>query len=396
MILYRCRKCRCCLFTEECVITEHGKKDEVCPAACVTTQWFVSSESENTPQWIYQTINQGFWSKGKLYCPKCKGRIGSFDFTSGNKCYCEQFLLPPIHVLCCRVDQISQVGQQAITVPHERKLSTVKDNTELDQSPSTTGPEAPDFTKLHTTERKNKRLRKRRMVVHEEHDDAREQAYVVCRNQFEVLEHEVIIEENNHEVEEENKQEQEVEAENTVEKSFWELPDEYPVSVDDCCPICLELYCLPTECHPCHHIFCNSCLRRLARERPWSTLCPLCRKIITKCIRDKELELKLADLYPEEYRKRFRKEHKLCSDRYHPLPSYRHHTVGRRRNNVLEFNKTCVVLFAVLLAIIFCITPLISLGFVTVKLLAFFLDSLFSFLDSALTVITVHDILQLF
>ncbi|XP_061196418.1 E3 ubiquitin-protein ligase RNF180-like isoform X2 [Saccostrea echinata] len=385
-MLYRCRKCRYRLFTDECVITEHGKKDEVCPAACVTTQWYVSSESENTPQWIYQAINEGFWNKGKLYCPKCKGRIGLFDFTSGNKCPCEEFTLPHVHVLCCRVDQISQVRQQDVAVPCQRMPSEDKDSTELDQLPST--------SRTGASERKNKRLRKRRMVIHEEHDDNKEQPYVVCSNQFEVLEQEVIEEDNGQNVERENKQT--VEAENTVDKSFWELPDEFTVSMDHCCPICLELYCLPTECQPCHHVYCNSCLRRLARGRPRCTLCPLCRKVIVTCIRDKELEVKLADLYPEEYRKRFQKERKLCSDRFHPLPFYNQHTTRRLRNNVLEFNKTCVVLFAVLLAIIFCITPLISLALISFKLLSFFLDSLIYFLDSALTVMAVHDIIQLF
>lgn len=50
--------------------------------------------------------------KGKLCCPKCQGRIGSFDLPARKLCPCEQFMLPAVHVLCSRVDKITVTGNQ--------------------------------------------------------------------------------------------------------------------------------------------------------------------------------------------------------------------------------------------------------------------------------------------
>uniref|UniRef100_A0A3Q3JV74 Importin-11 n=1 Tax=Monopterus albus TaxID=43700 RepID=A0A3Q3JV74_MONAL len=47
------------------------------------------------------------------------------------------------------------------------------------------------------------------------------------------------------------------------------------------CTVCLDVYFSPHMCHPCNHIFCEPCLRTLARSNPTNTPCPLCRTIIT-------------------------------------------------------------------------------------------------------------------
>ncbi|KAJ9580748.1 hypothetical protein L9F63_024074, partial [Diploptera punctata] len=44
------------------------------------------------------------WQKGRLNCPKCRGRVGSFDFVSGLKCDCGKHVLPPVHVVRSKVD----------------------------------------------------------------------------------------------------------------------------------------------------------------------------------------------------------------------------------------------------------------------------------------------------
>lgn len=48
------------------------------------------------------------------------------------------------------------------------------------------------------------------------------------------------------------------------------------------CAVCLDVYFNPYMCYPCHHIFCEPCLRTLARDNPASTPCPLCRTIISR------------------------------------------------------------------------------------------------------------------
>lgn len=47
------------------------------------------------------------------------------------------------------------------------------------------------------------------------------------------------------------------------------------------CAVCLDVYFSPYMCHPCNHIFCEPCLRTLARNSPANTPCPLCRTVIT-------------------------------------------------------------------------------------------------------------------
>lgn len=48
------------------------------------------------------------------------------------------------------------------------------------------------------------------------------------------------------------------------------------------CAVCLDVYFNPYMCYPCHHIFCEPCLRTLAKDNPASTPCPLCRTIISR------------------------------------------------------------------------------------------------------------------
>lgn len=47
------------------------------------------------------------------------------------------------------------------------------------------------------------------------------------------------------------------------------------------CAVCLDVYFSPYMCHPCNHIFCEPCLRTLAKNSPADTPCPLCRTTIT-------------------------------------------------------------------------------------------------------------------
>ncbi|KAM4808780.1 E3 ubiquitin-protein ligase RNF180 isoform 2-T2 [Rhinophrynus dorsalis] len=48
------------------------------------------------------------------------------------------------------------------------------------------------------------------------------------------------------------------------------------------CVVCLDIYFNPYMCSPCHHIFCEPCLRTLARDNPAKTSCPLCRTTIIR------------------------------------------------------------------------------------------------------------------
>ncbi|XP_015668133.1 E3 ubiquitin-protein ligase RNF180 [Protobothrops mucrosquamatus] len=69
------------------------------------------------------------------------------------------------------------------------------------------------------------------------------------------------------------------------------------------CAVCLDIYFNPYKCYPCHHIFCEPCLRMLAKDNPTSTPCPLCRTAITHVFFQSELNNSTETFFPMEYSK---------------------------------------------------------------------------------------------
>ncbi|KAJ8347020.1 hypothetical protein SKAU_G00284210 [Synaphobranchus kaupii] len=70
------------------------------------------------------------------------------------------------------------------------------------------------------------------------------------------------------------------------------------------CAVCLDVFFSPHMCQPCGHVFCEPCLRTLARNRPASTPCPLCRTLITHVLLQKELSHTTKTFFPKLYLKR--------------------------------------------------------------------------------------------
>uniref|UniRef100_H3CHS6 Ring finger protein 180a n=1 Tax=Tetraodon nigroviridis TaxID=99883 RepID=H3CHS6_TETNG len=75
-------------------------------------------------------------------------------------------------------------------------------------------------------------------------------------------------------------------------------------------------------CHPCNHIFCEPCLRTLARNSPANTPCPLCRTVITHVFFQKELNQTARTIFPKEYLCRKQNFQKASCAKW-PLPSCR-------------------------------------------------------------------------
>ncbi|XP_052212108.1 E3 ubiquitin-protein ligase RNF180-like [Dreissena polymorpha] len=103
MAVVRCRKCRYDLQIGDAVIIEN--KD--CNADTSTDSgqfsvWYL--DVDRAPEWIQLEITDASWTKGKLVCPKCNGRLGSFDFLVDRRCYCENHAVPSVHLLKSRVD----------------------------------------------------------------------------------------------------------------------------------------------------------------------------------------------------------------------------------------------------------------------------------------------------
>ncbi|CAK9817537.1 E3 ubiquitin-protein ligase RNF180 [Anthophora plagiata] len=105
----KCKHCRKDLFNKLSIqlLTSHGEvkrnnKDMGCgindPECCS----YMSMEK--LPEWIEHAITQESWTKGRLHCPNCNNRIGSFNFVNELKCNCSQFITPPIRLTNSKVD----------------------------------------------------------------------------------------------------------------------------------------------------------------------------------------------------------------------------------------------------------------------------------------------------
>uniref|UniRef100_A0A3Q1IZ99 Ring finger protein 180a n=1 Tax=Anabas testudineus TaxID=64144 RepID=A0A3Q1IZ99_ANATE len=88
------------------------------------------------------------------------------------------------------------------------------------------------------------------------------------------------------------------------------------------CAVCLDVYFSPYMCHPCNHIFCEPCLRTLAKNSPTNTPCPLCRTVITHVFFQKELNQTARIFFPKEYLSRKQNFQKASCAKW-PLPSCR-------------------------------------------------------------------------
>ncbi|XP_054468508.1 E3 ubiquitin-protein ligase RNF180-like [Anoplopoma fimbria] len=67
------------------------------------------------------------------------------------------------------------------------------------------------------------------------------------------------------------------------------------------CAVCLEVYFSPHSCQPCGHVFCEPCLRTIAKNRPTNTPCPLCRTLISHTTFHKELNQTAETFFPKVY-----------------------------------------------------------------------------------------------
>ena len=86
--------------------------------------------------------------------------------------------------------------------------------------------------------------------------------------------------------------------------------------------LCYELFHKPTKLTPCGHIFCDPCLRRLAKAHLVSTKkCPICRTPIVDCQEDKTTSEAVNNIYQEDdFDAREIKEQKSGTYNY-PLPT---------------------------------------------------------------------------
>ncbi|KAG7272433.1 hypothetical protein CRUP_013187 [Coryphaenoides rupestris] len=71
---------------------------------------------------------------------------------------------------------------------------------------------------------------------------------------------------------------------------------------------------------PCGHIFCEPCLRTLAKSRPSHTPCPLCRTPISHTLFQKELNETTESFFPKVFNARKHNFQRASCSRW-PLPT---------------------------------------------------------------------------
>lgn len=109
---YRCRKCRCCLFSKESTITCHNEKlinvsdDQQNECYDRSSNVIFVDDRKINEQWIQEQIDVGEWIKGRLTCPtnNCKARVGCYNFINAEFCHCGKYQLPPIQFNRSKVD----------------------------------------------------------------------------------------------------------------------------------------------------------------------------------------------------------------------------------------------------------------------------------------------------
>lgn len=113
-VMFKCRKCRNNLFSELEACDSHSEAiaiDEKDLPPCVPAANVYYLREDTLPEWARGQVQEGNWTKGKLFCPKCNCRIGSYDFVGGTKCLCGEFVLPPLHVTSNKLDRQIKVSK---------------------------------------------------------------------------------------------------------------------------------------------------------------------------------------------------------------------------------------------------------------------------------------------
>ncbi|XP_043077080.1 E3 ubiquitin-protein ligase RNF180 isoform X2 [Puntigrus tetrazona] len=356
----RCRKCRRCLLDSTSIL-KVGTSSE---AAATCNVWHLNVES--LPDWILASVGQATWTMGKLNCQNCGARLGGFNFVNCSKCSCgrdttvhlsksrvDQDLKPKVllarpgrtreHIMRrkneveCLAQTISSSPSSSSTVSH---VASEVESTEEPQIletfergtyvslPSELLPQLSDYQESLEVQHLGSASQSRtsldralnpeevRLGVMEE----------PSRNISPNLEPKLSKREKNHMKSLRRKQrkkerwvQRQQEAKDLATK--WDLTG----SDDDeregyTCAVCLDIYYSPYKCHPCSHVFCEPCLRTLAKNRPSNTPCPLCRTLISHVLFQEELNQTTKTCFPKVYCSRHETFQKTNYSKW-PLPN---------------------------------------------------------------------------
>ncbi|XP_001631042.2 uncharacterized protein LOC5510593 [Nematostella vectensis] len=130
---FRCRKCRVFLFNGRSLAAFHKKTEAVDQCS----SWYLDADQDcmrDTLPWIHVIIVKAQWTEGKIYCPKCKSRIGAFNFIHGVRCSCFTYVIPAVWIQKCKVDQTSLQDINRINIRYAMTDSDTLKNTAAAES----------------------------------------------------------------------------------------------------------------------------------------------------------------------------------------------------------------------------------------------------------------------
>ncbi|XP_071544066.1 uncharacterized protein [Panulirus ornatus] len=344
----QCRKCRRLLLSKDefCILDAHGQEyhdavgitKEESRSGCSSVEehncLYLSEDS--FPDYILTAVNESSWTKGKIHCPGCGGRLGSFNFVSGSQCACGSHVLPQVHLLRSKVDWMKvgealpcpvsfpdhAVALSAVTLPFDTESTTCKgvencvsdDGSNRDCSsvlPAILQTSCNDASfKLGERIYKSEVARKYgRQIRHRQHGKEKDTGVEETSTTAGCSDADLLMTSSNFEV-----LTNEDLSEDDLSKEQEEMIPEHLQ-----CPVCLDILYSPLVARPCGHTFCEPCLRRLAQTDPTHTLCPLCRQTIGQCMPCPELATEVRENFSELYRQRrqFELQH---NSQHMPLP----------------------------------------------------------------------------
>ncbi|XP_038136552.1 E3 ubiquitin-protein ligase RNF180-like [Cyprinodon tularosa] len=371
----RCRRCRRALLDFTCLLTA---ADESPAAGC--SIWHI--DADNLPDWILALVQQALWTAGKLSCRHCGARLGGFSFLRSFDCPCGRdasvhlsrsrvdldqknllFIVQPRGAgLAGRpVDLKENAAPENALVTHLPCLPPVAPAEALDPVPAAKNLQHCAAAHTHTSQTDPS--------VRGPTDSQSDSDHEACRDALPSVS---VIPGGSRSVElqpaeevflrrrstSEGEPERAEEADRVLSSfSAWirrskrdknrlksqrrkerrrerwlQRQEEAAESSSDCpsdsgdvdrdsltCPVCLDVFFSPHSCLPCAHVFCEPCLRRLAKNRAADTPCPLCRRLITHTSFHRELDQTAKTLFPKVWTHRRQNFHNAPCARW-PLP----------------------------------------------------------------------------
>ncbi|XP_055036861.2 E3 ubiquitin-protein ligase RNF180 isoform X2 [Misgurnus anguillicaudatus] len=314
----RCKKCRRCLIDSSSLlkIVTSGENAATCNV------WHLNVES--LPDWILASVNQVHWTVGKLNCQYCGARLGGFNFTNYSKCTCG--LDTTVHLNKSRVDQDLK-PQLLLTRPvtaddvdrNELEFASTEEPHILGSFEVGTDVTLPSEL-LHPPQ-----LSDYQENLEERHVDSASQMRasldlavdtegvrprvieVPLRHIFPNLQPKLSKKERNR-LKSLRRKQRKKERWIQSQQEAKELAMKWDLTSSDeeeregyTCAVCLDVYYSPYKCHPCSHVFCEPCLRTLAKNRPSNTPCPLCRTLISHVLFQEELSQTTKTCFPKVY-----------------------------------------------------------------------------------------------